>query len=72
MLQILSPKNAGLFKRAISQSGVSLCSWAIQKDPLYWAKKVMCGLGPSWHTGQLGTPHTYLGWLDHSHPGQQS
>ncbi|XP_040387554.1 bile salt-activated lipase isoform X1 [Cygnus olor] len=39
-LQILSPKNAGLFKRAISQSGVSLCSWAIQKDPLYWAKRV--------------------------------
>uniref|UniRef100_A0A8C3GH08 Carboxylic ester hydrolase n=1 Tax=Cairina moschata TaxID=8855 RepID=A0A8C3GH08_CAIMO len=42
-LQILSPKNAGLFKRAISQSGVSLCSWAIQKDPLYWAKKVTLG-----------------------------
>ncbi|NP_001013015.1 bile salt-activated lipase precursor [Gallus gallus] len=39
-LQILSPKNAGLFKRAISQSGVSLCSWVIQKDPLTWAKKV--------------------------------
>uniref|UniRef100_A0A8C2T482 Carboxylic ester hydrolase n=1 Tax=Coturnix japonica TaxID=93934 RepID=A0A8C2T482_COTJA len=39
-LQMLSPKNAGLFKRAISQSGVGLCSWAIQKDPLTWAKKV--------------------------------
>ncbi|NXC45717.1 CEL lipase, partial [Penelope pileata] len=39
-LQILSPKNTGLFKRAISQSGVSLCSWAIQRDPLSWAKKV--------------------------------
>ncbi|XP_072209203.1 bile salt-activated lipase [Excalfactoria chinensis] len=39
-LQMLSPKNAGLFKRAISQSGVGLCSWAIQKDPLTWAKKI--------------------------------
>ncbi|PKK24351.1 bile salt-activated lipase [Columba livia] len=39
-LQMLSPKNAGLFKRAISQSGVALCSWAIQKDPLSWAKKI--------------------------------
>ncbi|NXY48042.1 CEL lipase, partial [Ceuthmochares aereus] len=39
-LQTLSPKNKGLFKRAISQSGVALCSWAIQKDPLAWAKKI--------------------------------
>ncbi|XP_048821807.1 bile salt-activated lipase isoform X1 [Lagopus muta] len=39
-LQMLSPKNAGLFKRAISQSGVGLCSWVIQDDPLTWAKKV--------------------------------
>ncbi|NXT63520.1 CEL lipase, partial [Chaetops frenatus] len=37
---MLSPKNKGLFKRAISQSGVGLCSWAIQKDPLLWAKKL--------------------------------
>lgn len=41
--QMLSPKNKGLFKRAITQSGVGLCSWAIQKDPLYWAKKVTWG-----------------------------
>ncbi|KAM7088092.1 LOW QUALITY PROTEIN: bile salt-activated lipase-like [Ciconia maguari] len=39
-LQTLSPKNKGLFKRAISQSGVGLCSWAIQKEPLAWAKKL--------------------------------
>ncbi|XP_071622138.1 bile salt-activated lipase isoform X1 [Heliangelus exortis] len=39
-LQTLTPKNKGLFKRAISQSGVGLCSWAIQKDPLTWAKKL--------------------------------
>ncbi|XP_063209060.1 bile salt-activated lipase-like isoform X1 [Chroicocephalus ridibundus] len=39
-LQTLSPKNKGLFKRAISQSGVGLCSWAIQRDPLAWAKKL--------------------------------
>ncbi|XP_059342529.1 bile salt-activated lipase-like [Ammospiza nelsoni] len=39
-LQTLSPKNKGLFKRAISQSGVGVCSWAIQRDPLVWAKKL--------------------------------
>ncbi|NXO98047.1 CEL lipase, partial [Certhia brachydactyla] len=38
--QTLSPKNKGLFKRAISQSGVGVYSWAIQRDPLLWAKKV--------------------------------
>uniref|UniRef100_A0A8C3K2K6 Carboxylic ester hydrolase n=1 Tax=Calidris pygmaea TaxID=425635 RepID=A0A8C3K2K6_9CHAR len=44
-LQTLTPKNKGLFKRAISQSGVGLCSWAIQKDPLTWAKKLGQKLG---------------------------
>ncbi|XP_009894503.2 bile salt-activated lipase [Dryobates pubescens] len=39
-LQMLSPKNKGLFKRAITQSGVGLCSWAIQKDPLASAKMI--------------------------------
>ncbi|NXI47409.1 CEL lipase, partial [Galbula dea] len=39
-LQTLTPKNKGLFKRAISQSGVGVCTWAIQKDPLSWAIKV--------------------------------
>ncbi|XP_034958083.1 bile salt-activated lipase [Zootoca vivipara] len=44
-LQMLSPYNKGLIKRAISQSGVGLCSWAIQKDPLYWATKVAQKVG---------------------------
>ncbi|NXO84882.1 CEL lipase, partial [Sitta europaea] len=39
-LQTLSPKNKGLFKRAISQSGVGVYSWAIQRDPLVWAKEL--------------------------------
>lgn len=40
MLQTLSPQNKGLIRRAISQSGVALCPWAIQKNPLFWAKRV--------------------------------
>nr|2BCE_A Chain A, CHOLESTEROL ESTERASE [Bos taurus] len=39
-LQTLSPYNKGLIKRAISQSGVGLCPWAIQQDPLFWAKRI--------------------------------
>uniref|UniRef100_A0A8C3NA57 Carboxylic ester hydrolase n=1 Tax=Geospiza parvula TaxID=87175 RepID=A0A8C3NA57_GEOPR len=42
-LQTLSPKNKGLFKRAISQSGVGLCSWAIQRDPLRLGQKEKVG-----------------------------
>ncbi|NXX45373.1 CEL lipase, partial [Tricholaema leucomelas] len=53
-LQMLSPKNKGLFKRAISQSGVALCSWAIQKDPLSWAKKIGAKVGcPTYNTTVL-------------------
>ncbi|XP_027488066.1 bile salt-activated lipase-like [Corapipo altera] len=53
-LQSLSPKNKGLFKRAISQSGVGLCSWAIQRDPLFWAKKLGEKLGcPTDNTATL-------------------
>ncbi|NXF90801.1 CEL lipase, partial [Eubucco bourcierii] len=44
-LQMLSPKNKGMFKRAISQSGVGLCSWAIQKDPFAWAKRIGAKVG---------------------------
>ncbi|XP_063791638.1 bile salt-activated lipase-like [Pseudophryne corroboree] len=48
-LQTLSPYNVGVFKRAISQSGVGLSPWAIQEDPLFWAKeigrKVGCPIG---------------------------
>ncbi|XP_046954149.1 bile salt-activated lipase [Lynx rufus] len=39
-LQTLSPYNKGLIRRAISQSGVALCPWAIQKNPLFWAKRI--------------------------------
>ncbi|NXI71264.1 CEL lipase, partial [Anseranas semipalmata] len=53
-LQMLSPKNAGLFKRAISQSGVALCGWAIQKNPLAWARKIGLSLGcPTENTAAL-------------------
>ncbi|XP_008563054.1 PREDICTED: bile salt-activated lipase-like, partial [Galeopterus variegatus] len=36
----LSPYNKGLIRRAISQSGVALSPWVIQKNPLFWARKV--------------------------------
>ncbi|XP_029787351.1 bile salt-activated lipase-like [Suricata suricatta] len=39
-LQTLSPYNKGLIRRAISQSGVALCPWVIQKNPLFWAKRI--------------------------------
>ena len=45
MLQTLSPYNKGLIRRAISQSGVALCPWVIQKNPLFWAKRVKRGRG---------------------------
>ncbi|XP_073496753.1 bile salt-activated lipase-like [Phyllobates terribilis] len=44
-LQTLSPYNVGLVKRAISQSGVGLCPWAIQQDPLRGAKQVASRVG---------------------------
>ncbi|KAL7980941.1 hypothetical protein Chor_002095 [Crotalus horridus] len=44
-LQTLSPYNKGLIRRALSQSGVGLCPWAIQKDPLYWAIKIAHKVG---------------------------
>ncbi|XP_063000666.1 bile salt-activated lipase [Elgaria multicarinata webbii] len=44
-LQTLSPYNKGLIRRAISQSGVGLCPWAIQKDPLFWATKIAQHVG---------------------------
>uniref|UniRef100_H3B637 Carboxylic ester hydrolase n=1 Tax=Latimeria chalumnae TaxID=7897 RepID=H3B637_LATCH len=45
--QMLSPYNVGYFKRAIMQSGVALCPWAIQKNPLYWAKQIAEKVGCS-------------------------
>ncbi|XP_044125007.1 bile salt-activated lipase-like [Bufo gargarizans] len=44
-LQTLSPYNVGLVKRAISQSGVGLSPWAIQQDPLVWARQVGTKVG---------------------------
>ncbi|XP_040298236.1 bile salt-activated lipase-like [Bufo bufo] len=44
-LQTLTPYNVGLIKRAISQSGVGLCPWAIQRNPLVWSKQVASKLG---------------------------
>uniref|UniRef100_A0A8D2IWM7 Carboxylic ester hydrolase n=1 Tax=Varanus komodoensis TaxID=61221 RepID=A0A8D2IWM7_VARKO len=44
-LQTLSPYNKGLIRRAISQSGVGLCTWAIQKNPLFWATKIAQHVG---------------------------
>ncbi|XP_059514388.1 LOW QUALITY PROTEIN: bile salt-activated lipase-like [Myotis daubentonii] len=44
-LQILSPYNKGLIRRAISQSGVALTPWAIQKNPLSWAKGIAKKVG---------------------------
>uniref|UniRef100_A0A4W3IXU6 Carboxylic ester hydrolase n=1 Tax=Callorhinchus milii TaxID=7868 RepID=A0A4W3IXU6_CALMI len=39
-LQTLTPYNKGLINRAISQSGVALCPWSIQRSPLQWAEEV--------------------------------
>ncbi|XP_033981816.1 bile salt-activated lipase-like [Trematomus bernacchii] len=39
-LQTLSPHNKGLFKRAISQSGVAVSPWTINKDPRLYAVEV--------------------------------
>ncbi|XP_054440793.1 bile salt-activated lipase [Pteronotus mesoamericanus] len=44
-LQTLSPYNKGLIRRAISQSGVALSPWAIQKNPLFWAKRIAKKVG---------------------------
>uniref|UniRef100_G1Q033 Bile salt-activated lipase n=1 Tax=Myotis lucifugus TaxID=59463 RepID=G1Q033_MYOLU len=44
-LQTLTPYNKGLIRRAISQSGVALTPWAIQKNPLFWAKQIAKKVG---------------------------
>ncbi|XP_041754185.1 bile salt-activated lipase-like [Coregonus clupeaformis] len=38
--QTLSPHNKGLIRRAISQSGVALCPWGINKNPRTFAEMV--------------------------------
>ncbi|XP_036185130.1 LOW QUALITY PROTEIN: bile salt-activated lipase-like [Myotis myotis] len=44
-LQVLSPYNKGLIRRAISQSGSAVAFWAIQRDPLRWAKQIAKKVG---------------------------
>ncbi|CAJ0940445.1 unnamed protein product [Ranitomeya imitator] len=44
-LQTLTPYNVGLIRRAITQSGVGLCPWAIQREPLMWAKQLATNVG---------------------------
>ncbi|XP_054468623.1 bile salt-activated lipase-like [Anoplopoma fimbria] len=43
--QTLSPHNKGLFKRAISQSGVAFCPWALNRNPSKFAEKVAENVG---------------------------
>uniref|UniRef100_A0A8C7X516 Carboxylic ester hydrolase n=1 Tax=Oryzias sinensis TaxID=183150 RepID=A0A8C7X516_9TELE len=38
--QILTPHNKGLIRRAISQSGVALCPWAVNHNPRKFAEEV--------------------------------
>lgn len=45
MYLIQSPKAAGLFQRAIVQSGTTLCPWALSPDPVGIAKEVGLALG---------------------------
>ncbi|XP_032426170.1 bile salt-activated lipase-like [Xiphophorus hellerii] len=39
-LQILTPHNQGIIRRAISQSGAALCPWAINRNPRKLAEEV--------------------------------
>ncbi|XP_049909042.1 bile salt-activated lipase-like isoform X1 [Epinephelus moara] len=43
--QTLSPHNKGLFKRAISQSGVALCPWGLNRNPRKVAEEVAVNVG---------------------------
>ncbi|CAJ1070932.1 bile salt-activated lipase-like [Xyrichtys novacula] len=38
--QTLTPHNKGLIKRAISQSGVAVCPWAINENPRRYAEEI--------------------------------
>ncbi|XP_068617053.1 bile salt-activated lipase-like [Brachionichthys hirsutus] len=43
--QMLSPYSKGLFRRAISQCGVALSPWALQKNPMDLTKKIAQKVG---------------------------
>ncbi|GLD70156.1 bile salt-activated lipase-like protein [Lates japonicus] len=45
--QMLSPYNKGLFRRAITQCGVALSPWALQKKPMALTKKIARKVGCS-------------------------
>uniref|UniRef100_A0A8C6S9S3 Carboxylic ester hydrolase n=1 Tax=Neogobius melanostomus TaxID=47308 RepID=A0A8C6S9S3_9GOBI len=47
--QMLSPHSKGLFRRAITQSGVALSPWAHQRKPLSLLKKIASKVG-CWRT----------------------
>ncbi|XP_062334831.1 carboxyl ester lipase, tandem duplicate 2 isoform X2 [Osmerus eperlanus] len=38
--QMLTPHNKGLFKRVISQSGVAVCPWAVNRNPRALAEQI--------------------------------
>lgn len=52
--QTLSPYNKGLFRRAISQCGVALSPWALQKNPMNLLNKVHRSICHPW-----GRPHDF-------------
>lgn len=54
--QTLTPHNKGLFKRAISQSGVALCPWGVIKNPRKIAEEV--------HNSFSDMFHLLYGWFD--------
>ncbi|CAJ1070933.1 bile salt-activated lipase-like [Xyrichtys novacula] len=43
--QTLTPHNKGLIKRAISQSGVAVCPWAVNKNPRKFAEQIAAKVG---------------------------
>ncbi|KAK5871773.1 hypothetical protein PBY51_004634 [Eleginops maclovinus] len=43
--QMLSPHSKGLFRRAISQGGVALSPWALQRNPMALTKKIARKVG---------------------------
>ncbi|KAM6930374.1 bile salt-activated lipase-like [Xenentodon cancila] len=43
--QMLSPYSKGLFRRAITQGGVALSPWALQKNPMALTKKIARKVG---------------------------
>ncbi|XP_053180759.1 bile salt-activated lipase-like [Scomber japonicus] len=49
--QMLSPYSKGLFRRAITQGGVALSPWALQKNPMALTKKVARKVG-CWRTNE--------------------